>query len=82
MWNICSTISEPYSFGKAILSALTIPNNGGVDPLQASQTPVDEMMRHAYVDPNDPTRIFLQQPSQESELRRRTYMPHSSEQSI
>lgn len=58
------------------------PTTEGVDPLQASQTPVDEMMRHAYVDPNDPTRIFLQQPSQESELRRRTYMPHSSEQSI
>ncbi|KAL7132020.1 hypothetical protein ABFS83_12G044500 [Erythranthe nasuta] len=44
-----------------------------VDPLQASQTPVDEMMRHAYVDPNDPTRIFLQQPNSESQLRRRTY---------
>ncbi|KAK6917034.1 hypothetical protein RJ641_017785 [Dillenia turbinata] len=44
-----------------------------VDPLQAAQTPVDEMMRHAYVDPNDPTRIFLQQPSAESQLRRRTY---------
>ncbi|KAM0950344.1 putative WW domain-binding protein [Dioscorea sansibarensis] len=44
-----------------------------VDPLQAAQTPVDEMMRHAYVDPNDPTRIFLQQPTPESQLRRRTY---------
>ncbi|KAK8559321.1 hypothetical protein V6N13_098897 [Hibiscus sabdariffa] len=44
-----------------------------VDPLQAAQTPVDEMMRHAYVDPNDPTKIFLQQPTTESELRRRTY---------
>ncbi|XVF56718.1 hypothetical protein PTKIN_Ptkin06aG0142600 [Pterospermum kingtungense] len=43
------------------------------DPLQAAQTPVDEMMRHAYVDPNDPTRIFLQQPTTESQLRRRTY---------
>lgn len=43
------------------------------DPLQAAQTPVDEMMRHAYVDPNDPTRIFLQQPNPESQLRRRTY---------
>ncbi|KAM7463759.1 hypothetical protein LguiA_031880 [Lonicera macranthoides] len=46
-----------------------------VDPLQAAQTPVDEMMRHAYVDPNDPTRIFLQQPSPESQLRRRAYHP-------
>nr|ADP88925.1 classical AGP [Gunnera manicata] len=44
-----------------------------VDPLQAAQTPVDEMMRHAYVDPNDPTRIFLQQPTPGSELRRRSY---------
>lgn len=44
-----------------------------VDPLQAAQTPVDEMMRHAYVDPNDPTKIYLQQPAAESQLRRRTY---------
>ncbi|CAI9768805.1 unnamed protein product [Fraxinus pennsylvanica] len=53
-----------------------------MDPLQAAQTPVDEMMRHAYVDPNDPTRIFLQQPTQESQLRRRTYNPHAVENSI
>lgn len=44
-----------------------------VDPLRAAQTPVDDMMRHAYVDPNDPTKIFLQQPTPESNLRRRTY---------
>ncbi|KAK9934188.1 hypothetical protein M0R45_021340 [Rubus argutus] len=50
-----------------------------VDPLQASQTPVDEMMRHAYVDPNDPTRIFLQQPTPESQLRRRTYQPQPTD---
>ncbi|WMV23250.1 hypothetical protein MTR67_016635 [Solanum verrucosum] len=43
------------------------------DPLQAAQTPVDEMIRHAYVDPNDPTKIFLQQPTPESQLRRRSY---------
>lgn len=43
------------------------------DPLRAAETPVDEMMRRAYVDPNDPTRIFLQQPNSESGLRRRTY---------
>ncbi|KAL7586742.1 UPF0664 stress-induced protein C29B12.11c [Lactuca sativa] len=47
------------------------------DPLRAAQTPVDEMMRHAYVDPNDPTRIFLQQPNSESQLRRRTYNPQT-----
>ncbi|PHT81092.1 hypothetical protein T459_14107 [Capsicum annuum] len=43
------------------------------DPLQAAQTPVDEMIRHAYVDPNDPTKIYLQQPTPESQLRRRSY---------
>ncbi|KAL9327241.1 hypothetical protein ACSQ67_007886 [Phaseolus vulgaris] len=48
-----------------------------VDPLQAAQTPVDEMMRHAYVDPNDPTKIFLQQPNSDSQLRRRTYQPQA-----
>lgn len=50
-----------------------------LDPLQAAQTPVDEMMRHAYVDPNDPTRIFLQQPNSGSQLRRRTYQSHPDE---
>ncbi|XP_008665159.2 uncharacterized protein [Zea mays] len=44
-----------------------------VDPLQAAQTPIDDMMRHAYVDPNDPTKIYLQQPAPESQLRRRNY---------
>lgn len=52
-----------------------------VDPLQAAQTPVDDMMRHAYVDPNDPTKIFLQQPAPESELRRRAYHTPSGENS-
>ncbi|RVW26434.1 hypothetical protein CK203_086150 [Vitis vinifera] len=38
---------------------------------------VDPLQRHRlqYVDPNDPTRIFLQQPTPESQLRRRTYHP-------
>ncbi|KAL4317818.1 hypothetical protein GQ457_18G008450 [Hibiscus cannabinus] len=53
-----------------------------VDPLQAAQTPVDEMMRHAYVDPNDPTKIFLQQPATESQLRRRTYQPQPQPQPV
>ncbi|KAI3412371.1 uncharacterized protein J3R85_017402 [Psidium guajava] len=53
-----------------------------VDPLQAAATPVDEMMRHAYVDPNDPTKIFLQQPTPESQLRRRAYHPQPAENSI
>ncbi|MBA0584751.1 UPF0664 stress-induced protein C29B12.11c [Gossypium raimondii] len=53
-----------------------------VDPLQAAQTPIDEMMRHAYVDPNDPTKIFLQQPTTESQLRRRTYQSQPVEGSM
>ncbi|KAG6597720.1 SPAC29B12.11c [Cucurbita argyrosperma subsp. argyrosperma] len=53
-----------------------------VDPLQAAQTPVDEMMRHAYVDPHDPTKIFLQQPSTESQLRRRTYQSQPAENAM
>ncbi|CAN4080886.1 unnamed protein product [Withania somnifera] len=43
------------------------------DPLQAAQTPVEEMIRHAYVDPNDPTKIYLKQPTPESQLRRCSY---------
>ncbi|GAB2281786.1 hypothetical protein Dimus_016352 [Dionaea muscipula] len=50
-----------------------------MDPLQAGQTPVDEMMRHAYVDPNDPTKIFLQQPTPQSNLRRRAYHSPTAE---
>ncbi|KAF2288444.1 hypothetical protein P3X46_008740 [Hevea brasiliensis] len=61
----------------------SIPRTGPqMNPLVAAQTPVDEMMRHAYVDPNDPTRIFLQQPTPESELRRRTYQLSPAERSI
>ncbi|XP_074312290.1 UPF0664 stress-induced protein C29B12.11c [Silene latifolia] len=53
-----------------------------VDPLCAAQTPVDDMMRHAYVDPNDPTKIFLQQPTPESNLRRRTYHSQPGDNTI
>ncbi|XP_057960328.1 UPF0664 stress-induced protein C29B12.11c [Malania oleifera] len=53
-----------------------------LDPLQAAQTPVDEMMRHAYVDPNDPTRIYLQQPNSESQLRRRAYQSQPGERAM
>ncbi|EHA8587984.1 hypothetical protein COCNU_scaffold003789G000010 [Cocos nucifera] len=34
-----------------------------------------------YVDPNDPTKIFLQQPTPESQLRRRTYHSQPAENS-
>ncbi|KVI03695.1 uncharacterized protein LOC112513114 [Cynara cardunculus var. scolymus] len=43
-----------------------------LDPLRAAQTPVDEMMNCAYVDPSDPTKIYLQQPVSEAH-RRDTY---------
>lgn len=71
-------ISSVRQYNQQMQQAAAAPR---VDPLQASQTPVDEMMRHAYVDPNDPTRIFLQQPSAESQLRRRTYHSSSAEHS-
>ncbi|KAF3549896.1 hypothetical protein DY000_02000480 [Brassica cretica] len=66
-------ISSVRQYNRQMQQAAEAPR---VDPLQAAQTPVDEMMRHAYVDPNDPTKIYLQQPSGESQLRRRAY--HSS----
>ncbi|KAL3691918.1 hypothetical protein R1sor_005569 [Riccia sorocarpa] len=45
-----------------------------VDPLPSEQAPVDEMIRHAYMDPNDPTKLYLQQPFEsQPTLRRRTY---------
>ncbi|XP_068661081.1 UPF0664 stress-induced protein C29B12.11c-like [Aristolochia californica] len=53
-----------------------------LDPLLAAQTPVDDMMRCAYVDPNDPTKIFLQQPTPDSLLRRRAYHSQPPESSI
>ncbi|CAI5498075.1 unnamed protein product [Closterium sp. Naga37s-1] len=49
-----------------------------MDPLPSQRLPVDEMMRSAYMDPNDPTTVYLQQPSSFSSqgLRRRdTYRP-------
>ncbi|GJP59044.1 hypothetical protein CLOP_g7101 [Closterium sp. NIES-67] len=49
-----------------------------VDPLPTQRLPVDDMVRSAYMDPNDPTTVYLQQPSSFSAqgLRRRdTYRP-------
>ncbi|GAA0160670.1 hypothetical protein LIER_17170 [Lithospermum erythrorhizon] len=68
-FNLISSVRQ-YNQQAAAAAAMPAPQ---VDPLQAAQTPVDQMMRQAYVDPNDPTRIFLQQPTSESQLRRRTY---------
>ncbi|KAI5081896.1 hypothetical protein GOP47_0001639 [Adiantum capillus-veneris] len=46
------------------------------DPFPTASPPTDEIMRQAYVDPNDPTKIYLQQPydPNQSQLRRRTYV--------
>jgi hypothetical protein len=44
------------------------------EPLPAASAPVDEMMRHAYIDPSDPTKLYLQQPFEsQPTLRRRNY---------
>ncbi|KAL5724541.1 hypothetical protein ACHQM5_007786 [Ranunculus cassubicifolius] len=73
--NLIASVRQYSQYSNAAPQTEAAPR---VDPLQAGQTPVDEMMRHAYVDPNDPTKIYLQQPSSESQLRRRTYQPIST----
>eukprot|EP00475_Leptophrys_vorax_P040340 TRINITY_DN74657_c0_g1_i1.p1 TRINITY_DN74657_c0_g1~~TRINITY_DN74657_c0_g1_i1.p1 ORF type:complete len:209 (-),score=4.82 TRINITY_DN74657_c0_g1_i1:378-1004(-) len=63
--------SHPSSFPASPASTPT-------DPMPTTQLPVDEMIRKAYVDPNDPTTVYLEQPSSFSSqgLRRRnTYQP-------
>jgi hypothetical protein len=75
-------ISSVRQYNRQQQQASSMPEPPRTDPLQAAQTPVDEMIRHAYVDPNDPTRIFLQQPTPESQLRRRTYQPRPAEHSM
>lgn len=75
-FNLVSSVRQ---YNQQVSAAAPQPQ---ADPLQASQTPVDEMMRHAYVDPNDPTKIYLQQPTLHSNLRRRTYTSHSAEHAI
>eukprot|EP00250_Pteridium_aquilinum_P011260 c19943_g1_i2 orf=188-844(-) len=52
------------------------------DPFPTAPPPTDEIIRQAYVDPNDPTKIYLQQPydSNQSQLRRRTYTSSRSEE--
>eukprot|EP00897_Mesotaenium_endlicherianum_P011078 jgi/Mesen1/999/ME000120S00154 len=42
-----------------------------VSPLPSQQPPVEDMIRHAYVDPNDPTRLYLQQPREDEVANRR-----------
>eukprot|EP00271_Cylindrocystis_brebissonii_P008913 TRINITY_DN23441_c0_g1_i1.p1 TRINITY_DN23441_c0_g1~~TRINITY_DN23441_c0_g1_i1.p1 ORF type:complete len:208 (+),score=39.73 TRINITY_DN23441_c0_g1_i1:194-817(+) len=41
------------------------------EPLPSTQLPVDEIVRCAYVDPNDPSRLYLQQPYEAEEGERR-----------
>lgn len=51
------------------------------DPFPTSPPPTDEILRHAYVDPNDPTKIYLQQPHEaQPQLRRRNYTSVPSEE--
>jgi len=50
------------------------PSAPPAEPLPAAPAPVDEMMRHAYIDPSDPTKLYLQQPYEsQPTLRRRNY---------
>lgn len=50
------------------------PSAPPIDPMPAAPAPVDEMMRHAYIDPSDPTKLYLQQPFEsQPTLRRRNY---------
>eukprot|EP00246_Nothoceros_aenigmaticus_P010835 TRINITY_DN2772_c0_g1_i1.p1 TRINITY_DN2772_c0_g1~~TRINITY_DN2772_c0_g1_i1.p1 ORF type:complete len:201 (+),score=26.39 TRINITY_DN2772_c0_g1_i1:121-723(+) len=54
--------------------ASSSPSAPPADPIPTTQPPVDEMIRHAYIDPNDPTRLYLQQPFEsQPTLRRRNY---------
>ncbi|KAI3694956.1 hypothetical protein L1987_77942 [Smallanthus sonchifolius] len=73
-FNLISSVRQYNQQFSAAAAATPAP-----DPLRAAETPVDEMMRCAYVDPNDPTKIFLQQPNSDSQLRRRTYHPQSEQ---
>ncbi|BBN13676.1 hypothetical protein MPTK1_6g05520 [Marchantia polymorpha subsp. ruderalis] len=51
------------------------------NPLPSEQAPVEDMIRHAYIDPNDPTRVYLQQPfDTQPSLRRRTYKAYAPEE--
>lgn len=50
------------------------PSAPPAEPLPAASAPVDEMMRHAYIDPSDPSKLYLQQPYEsQPTLRRRNY---------
>ncbi|KAH7433908.1 hypothetical protein KP509_07G091900 [Ceratopteris richardii] len=46
------------------------------DPFPSAPPPAEEIVRQAYVDPNDPSKIYIQQPfdPSQSQLRRRTYV--------
>ncbi|KAJ8574291.1 hypothetical protein K7X08_026096 [Anisodus acutangulus] len=63
-FNLVGKVRQRYRWSRA---------KSRLDPLQAAKTQVDEMTRYVYVDPNDPTSIFLQQPTPESRLGCRTY---------
>lgn len=51
------------------------------DPFPTTPPPTTEILRQAYMDPNDPTKIYLQQPYEsQPQLRRRTYNSTSSDE--
>ncbi|KAK4380517.1 hypothetical protein RND71_002379 [Anisodus tanguticus] len=72
-FNLVGKVRQRYRWSRA---------KSRVDRLQAAKTHVDEMTRYVYVDPNDPTSIFLQQPTPESRLGCRTYQTQPAERSI
>ncbi|KAG0561127.1 hypothetical protein M758_9G040400 [Ceratodon purpureus] len=50
------------------------PTAPPAEPLPVASAPVDEMLRHAWIDPSDPSKLYLQQPSEsQPTLRRRNY---------
>ncbi|CAK9234148.1 unnamed protein product [Sphagnum troendelagicum] len=62
-------------------SLATQPSAPPADPLPTAQAPVDELIQHAYIDPHDPTKLYLQQPSEsQPTLRRRNYSTRTAEE--
>ncbi|XP_078433569.1 classical AGP protein [Wolffia australiana] len=80
-FNLLASARQYAQFAAAAAAQPTAPYPR-IDPLQVSAPPVEEMMRHAYVDPNDPSKIYLQQPQVDSLLRRRSYHRCAAEDSI
>ncbi|CAM6020807.1 unnamed protein product [Sphagnum balticum] len=64
-------------------SRATQPSAPPLDPLPTAQPPFDNLMQHAYIDPHDPTKLYLQQPMEsQPTLRRRNYSNHIAEKGL